>query len=79
MNDELHSYLLQQKAEQEMIKASTVSKNRILDSALLPQTHIKPKRALIIVIGTILGFILSLVVLIIRLLALSQIFQNLKM
>jgi capsular exopolysaccharide synthesis family protein len=66
MNNELHSYLLQQKAEQEMIKASTVSKNRILDSALLPTTHIRPKRVMMILIGTLLGFVISIVVILLK-------------
>jgi capsular exopolysaccharide synthesis family protein len=60
MNESMNSYLLKMKAEAEMIKASTVSKNRVLDHALLPSTPIKPKRNLIILVGTLLGFILGL-------------------
>jgi capsular exopolysaccharide synthesis family protein len=61
MNEGMNSYLLKMKAEAEMIKASTVSKNRILDQALLPNSPIRPKRNMIVLMGTLLGFILGLV------------------
>ena len=60
MNESMNSYLLKMKAEAEMVRASTVSKNRILDQALLPSEPIKPKRKTIILIGTLIGFILGL-------------------
>jgi len=60
MNENMNSYLLKMKAEAEMIKASTVSKNRVLDHALVPSVPIKPKRNLIILVGTLLGLILGL-------------------
>ena len=61
MNEDMNSYLLKMKAEAEMIEASTVSKNRILDHALLPTQPIKPKRNLIVMVGLIIGFIVGLV------------------
>ncbi|HFD14227.1 MAG TPA: polysaccharide biosynthesis tyrosine autokinase, partial [Epsilonproteobacteria bacterium] len=60
MNESMNTYLLKMKAEAEMIKASTVSKNRVLDHALLPTAPIKPKRKMIIIIGALLGLILGL-------------------
>jgi len=61
MNENMNNYLLKMKAEAEMIKASTVSKNRVLDHALLPRTPISPKRQSIIIAGTLFGFVLGLV------------------
>jgi len=68
MNEEISSYLLKRKAEAEMIKASTVSKNRMLDRALQPYTPIKPKRESIVFIGLLLGFIMGIFVAFIRIL-----------
>ncbi|SFV60089.1 Tyrosine-protein kinase Wzc [hydrothermal vent metagenome] len=61
MNESMNTYLLKMKAEAEMVQASTVSKNRILDYALLPSSPIKPKRKMIVSIGTLIGFILGVV------------------
>ncbi len=66
MNEEINTYLMKRKAEAEMIRASTVSKNRILDRALLPHTPIKPKRETLVFIGLLLGFIAGIFVAFIR-------------
>ena len=60
VNEKVYSYLLEKRLETEIIKASTVSKNRIIDEALLPGGPIKPKRKLIILVGLILGLILGI-------------------
>ena len=65
-NEKFYTYLLQKKTETEIKKAATVSQNRIIDSALLPQKPIKPKRKLIIAVGLILGLILGLVLAFVR-------------
>ncbi|PTB83697.1 capsular biosynthesis protein [Sulfurovum lithotrophicum] len=62
MNEEISSYLMKRKSEAEMIKASTVSKNRMLDRALLPYSPIKPKRESIIIIGAFLGLLFGVLV-----------------
>ena len=59
VNEKIYSYLLEQRSATAIVKASTVSKNRILDSALLPEKPIKPKRKLILVVGAILGMLLG--------------------
>ncbi|OYY25783.1 MAG: hypothetical protein B7Y63_09920 [Sulfurovum sp. 35-42-20] len=56
----MYSYLLEKRSETAIIKASTVSKNRIIDRALLPEFPIKPKRKLIVLVGLILGLILGI-------------------
>lgn len=60
VNEKIYSYLLEKRSETAIIKASTVSKNRIIDTALLPGAPIKPKRKLIIFIGLALGLILGI-------------------
>ena len=60
MNEEIYAYLLKRRSEAEMVRASTVSKNRLLDKALLPRTPVKPKRVIIVLIGIVLGFIVGL-------------------
>lgn len=60
VNEKIYSYLLEKRSETEIMKASTVSKNRVIDEALLPEDPIKPKRKLIVVVGLILGLILGI-------------------
>ncbi len=57
VNEKIYSYLLEKRSETAIIKAATVSKNRILDTALYPEEPIKPKRKLIVLVGMILGLI----------------------
>lgn len=61
MNEEISSYLLKRKSEAEMVKASTVSKNRLLDRALVSSSPIKPKRKIIVLIGLLIGFIVGII------------------
>jgi len=60
MNEEIKSYLLKQQSEAQMVKASQISKNKILDLALLPYRPIKPKRISIVLMGGFLGLCLGL-------------------
>jgi capsular exopolysaccharide synthesis family protein len=60
VNEKIYSYLLEKRSETAIIKASTVSKNRIIDSALMPEDPIKPKRKLIVLVGLILGLIVGI-------------------
>ena len=60
VNEKIYSYLLEKRSETAIVKASTVSKNRVLDTALLPYGPIKPKRKLIVLVGLILGLILGI-------------------
>ena len=60
VNEKVYSYLLEKRLETEIIKASTVSNNRIIDAALIPGGPIKPKRSLIVLVGLILGLILGI-------------------
>jgi len=60
VNEKVYNYLLEKRAETAILRSSTVSKTRVLDSALLPALPIKPKRLLIILVGMILGFIVGI-------------------
>ncbi len=60
VNEKIYSYLLEKRSETAILKAATVSKNRIIDTALLPGAPIKPKRKLIVLVGMILGLIVGI-------------------
>lgn len=60
VNQEVYQYLLQKKAETAILRSSTISGVRILDMARDEYIPIKPKRALIVIIGLILGFIVGI-------------------
>lgn len=66
MNEEINTYLMQRKAEAQMVKASTVSKNRMLDRAVLPYSPIKPNRNIVVLIGVILGFIVGILIVLLK-------------
>ena len=68
MNEEMKTYLLKRRAEAQMIQASSVSKNRLLDSASYPYAPIKPKRTIIVLLGMLAGFIVGLLVAFLRIL-----------
>lgn len=60
VNEKIYSYLLEQRSATAIIKAATVSKNHIIDTALVPEKPIKPKRKLIVLVGLILGLIVGI-------------------
>jgi len=66
VNEKIYSYLLEKRSETAIIKASTVSKNRIIDEALLPSTPIKPKRKQVILIGLFIGLIVGVIIAFVR-------------
>ncbi len=59
VNEKVYSYLLQKRAEQAVIKSSTVTGTRVIDSAEIPFRPVKPKRQLIVIVGMFLGLILG--------------------
>ena len=62
VDEKIYSYLLEKRAETAILKASTVSKTRVVDGALVNHEPIKPKRAFIVLVGIILGFILGAII-----------------
>ena len=60
VNEKIYSYLLEKRSETAIVKASTVSQNRIIDEALVPRKPIKPKRIMIVLGGFILGLVFGI-------------------
>jgi len=62
VNEKIYSYLLEKRAVAALSKASTVSTNRILDTAIIADKPIKPNRKLIVMIGFMVGFMFGVIV-----------------
>ena len=59
-NEHIYSFLQEKRAETAIVQSSTVSETRVIDSASQPEKPIKPKRALIVIVGLILGMIIGI-------------------
>ena len=59
-NEHIYSFLQEKRAETAIVQSSTVSETRVIDSASQPKLPIKPKRALIVIVGLILGMIIGI-------------------
>jgi capsular exopolysaccharide synthesis family protein len=59
VNEEIYKFLLQKRAETAIIESSTVSGMRIIDDALINGPAVQPNRALIVMMGLIIGLILG--------------------
>ncbi|GAB4285378.1 MAG: tyrosine-protein kinase domain-containing protein [Marinilabiliales bacterium] len=67
LNNEIYTYLLEKRAEAGIAKASNISENKIIDYAILNNASIvAPKKSLNYIIALIIGFIIPLLVIIIR-------------
>ncbi len=55
INEKIYSYLLEKKVEASIAKAATISKNRVIDSAIEPTYPVKPKKPIILILGGFLG------------------------
>ncbi len=60
VNQKMYLYLLEKKAEFEILNAATIPKSRILDRAIVYPQPVKPKKMLIVAVGLILGLILGI-------------------
>ena len=60
VNEKIYSYLLEKRAETAIVESSTISNTHMINTAFVPESPIKPKRALIIISGFILGIILGI-------------------
>ncbi|RUM44481.1 MAG: hypothetical protein DSY46_05585 [Hydrogenimonas sp.] len=59
VNENIYSYLLQKRAETAIMEASTVPKARVIDSPVVPEGAIRPKRMLLIIVGIVFGLIIG--------------------
>lgn len=66
VDEKIYSYLLEKRAETAILRASTVSKTRIIDSSVIPRGAIKPNRVSIVLIGLIIGLIFGASIIMIR-------------
>ncbi len=64
VNKKIYQYLYEKKVSAEIAKASTISKNRIIDRALVPTAPFKPKKKLIVIIGFVLGVVFAVIIVI---------------
>ena len=60
INENIYVYLLEKRAESEIVKASNMPNNSILDYARAGNTPVAPKRSLNLLIGLILGLVLPI-------------------
>lgn len=65
INESIYTFLLQRKAETEIQKASTITRHRVLDTAMINPTPISPKLSRNLAIGASLGITIPLLILII--------------
>ncbi len=66
VNEKIYAYLLEKRAEIAIIESSTVSETHIVDTALVPEHHIKPKRVLMIILGAFLGAVFGVLIIFVR-------------
>ena len=65
INESIYTYLLQRKAETEIQKASTITKHKVLDAAMINPTPISPKLSRNLAFGIGFGITLPLLALVI--------------
>ncbi len=66
VNTELYTFLLNKSQELKISRASTIGNVRILDFAVLPYKPVKPKKALILALGLVLGLFAGVLFVFIR-------------
>lgn len=73
VNSKMYTYLLKKKSENELIKVSAVSNYEIIDKAYTSLNPIKPKRKMALILATIIGFIMALVLSMLRALLIDKV------
>jgi len=73
VNSKMYTYLLEKKAENELIKVASVSNYEIIDPAYTPSTPIKPKRAIVLIVAAIVGLIFALFISLLRALLIDKV------
>ena len=61
VNEKIYDYLLEKRAETAIVESSNISNTRMINTAIVPELPIKPKRILIIISGFILGIIIGII------------------
>lgn len=73
VNAKMYTYLLEKKSENELIKVASVSDYETIDPAYTPPNPIKPKKMVFLIIATIVGFIIAIVISLLRALLVDKI------
>jgi len=60
VNADIYSFLLQKHEESKIAKASTISNIDIIDPAIFPDKPVKPKKAMNLALGVIIGLVLGI-------------------
>jgi len=66
VSSKMYNFLLEKQAENEIIKASTISDYKIIDKAYGSHIPVSPKRGMVLGASTILGLILGIIIAVIR-------------
>lgn len=66
VNEKVYSYLLEKRAETAILRSSTVSKTRIIDSAEVPAYPIKPNRTVLSIVGLLAGMFLGVLIALVK-------------
>lgn len=64
VNKKIYQYLYEKKVSSEIAKASTISQNRIIDTALIPEYPFKPKKRKLVLTGFVLGVVVAIILVI---------------
>jgi len=73
VNSKMYTDLLEKKSENELIKVASVSDYEAIDSAYNSGTPIKPKRLIVLIIATILGFMFAIFISLLRALLVDKV------
>lgn len=73
VNSKMYTYLLEKKSENELIRVASVSDYEIMDQAYTPTRPIKPRRSVVLIIAAITGFILAIVLSLLRALLIDKV------
>lgn len=66
VNEKIYGYFLKKRAMTAIAKASAVNQIRVIENAIFPSIPILPNRILIILIGGLIGLLLSILIIMIR-------------
>jgi len=62
VSSNMYNFLLKKEAENKIFKVATLSDYRVIDKAYSSNTPVSPKRKIMIVIATLLGFVISIII-----------------
>ncbi|CAA6826736.1 MAG: Tyrosine-protein kinase EpsD [uncultured Sulfurovum sp.] len=73
VNSKMYTYLLEKKSENELIKVATISDYEVIDHAYTPTEPVKPKRLIVLIIASIIGFFIAVIIALLRALLVDKV------